>query len=170
MLVVIDLQERLIPHIVENENIVKRTAKLIRACKILGLPIIATKQVKLGKIVPEISDLLDEEPIEKVTFSCCGSEEFLKKLESFEEKECILVGIETHICVLQTAIDLLKMGYRVYLAVDCTGSRNTIDRDVAIRRMIMEGVIPTTAETIIYEFMRTAEFDRFKDILGIIKE
>ncbi len=170
VLVVIDLQERLARHIVGIDSIVKNSRKLIKACKVFGIPILVTEQMKLGKTIDEISELIDVEPIQKVTFSCCGCKEFVDRLEETKAKKCVLIGIETHICVLQTALDLMEIGYDVQVAVDCTGSRKELDRDVAIRRMEVEGVIPTTAEIFIYENLRSAESEVFKEILSIVKE
>ncbi len=170
ILVSIDFQEKLCPHISEIDEILFNSRKLLKSFKILGMPIIATEQVKLGKTVPEIAEVLESEPIQKASFSCCGSEEFMKKLESSGEKSCVLIGIETHICVLQTALDLLEMGYEVIVPVDCTGSRKKMDKEIALRRMERKGVDLTTWETIVYEILRTAEHEKFKDILNIVKE
>ncbi len=170
ILVSIDFQERLCPHISGIDEILFNSRKLIKSFNVLGFPVISTEQVKLGRTVDEIAEVLESEPIQKVSFSCCGSEEFVRKLQSFGEKYCVLIGIETHICVLQTALDLLDMGYDVSVAVDCTGSRREIDKEVALRRMEKKGVDLTTWETIVYEILRTAEHDKFKDILGIVKE
>jgi len=168
VLVVIDLQEKLAPHIVGIEDIIKNTKKLVEFCKISGIPIVVTEQRKLGATVRDIRELVDVEPIEKVSFSCWGEEEFRKAVEGFER--CVLTGIETHICVLQTALDMLEEGYEVHVALDCTGSRKEFDRDVAIRRMELEGIIPTTAETFMYEYARSADVEYFKEMLRIVKE
>ena len=170
VLVVIDVQERLAPRIEGIDDVLKSCVKLIKACRIMGIPIIATEQVKLGDTVGEIRSVLNSEPIRKVSFSCCGSEEFVKALKSTGRDLCVLCGIEAHICVLQTALDLLKMGYDVMVAVDCIGSRRRIDKEVAVMRMVSEGVRVTTAEMFIYEAMRSADVDFFREVLQIIKE
>ncbi len=170
VLIIIDFQEKLAPHIVGIDRIIANSRKLIRACKVFGIPMLVTEQKKLGNTVDDIRELLDVEPIQKISFSCCGSEEFMKKLKSLNRKTCILIGIEAHICILQTALDLMREGYEVYVALDCIGSRNELDKDVAIQRMIKEGVIPATAESLIFEILQTAEAEEFKEILKIVKE
>ncbi len=170
VLVLIDFQERLAPHIEGIDEVLRACRKLIRACRVMGIPIIATEQVKLGETVSDIRELVDLNPIKKVTFSCCGSEEFLKALKDTGRDLCVLTGIEAHICVLQTALDLIKMGYEVFVAVDCIGSRRGFEKEVAVKRMISEGVKVTTAESFIYEAMRSADVDFFKDVLKIVKE
>ena len=169
VLVVIDLQERLAPHIHGIEDIVKNSKKIIQFCKLAKIPIVVTEQRKLGPTIEDIKNSLgDFEPIEKVTFSCWGAEDFRRAIEGFDR--CVLIGIETHICVLQTALDLLDEGYEVQVALDCTGSRKEYDKEVAVRRMELAGVIPTTAETFIYEYARSADVDYFKEMLRIVKE
>jgi nicotinamidase-related amidase len=170
VLIVIDFQERLAPHIAEIDKILANSRKLIKACKVFGIPIIATEQKKLGETVKEIKELLDAEPIQKLTFSCLKEREFADKLKSLNRKTCILIGIEAHICVLQTAMDLMMDGYNVYVAFDCIGSRKEFDKEVAIQRMIKDGVTPATSEMVIYEILKTAEAEEFKEILKIVKE
>ncbi|MCD6313060.1 MAG: hydrolase [Thaumarchaeota archaeon] len=169
LLIVIDFQERLIKHIQHAEEILRESAKLIKACKILGVPMIVTEQVKLGKTVEEIGRLIYSKPILKSSFSCARSKDFIRELERMKPKRCIIVGIEAHICVLQTALDLLERGYEVHVALDCIGSRKLGDRDAAIQRMIQRGIVPTTAETVIYELLGTAEHEKFREVLEIVK-
>jgi len=167
-LIIIDMQEKLLPHVVESENVLLNTFKLARVFEILNLPITLTEQKKLGRTVESLRIFeRSVEPIEKTTFSCMGCEAFVKKIMG--EKKFVLTGIETHICVLQTALDMLKYGFEVYLAVDCTSSRKATDRDVAIHRMMQEGVKLTTAEAVIYDLLRDAKHEKFKDVLEIVK-
>jgi len=170
-LIVIDIQEKLAPHIQNIDDILRESRKIIRFCRLMEIPILVTEQKKLGSTVKEIAEVLgDFKPIQKISFSCCGEEEFLKALHGLKRRKFVLIGLETHICVLQTALDLLKMGYEVHVAVDCTGSRKSLDRDVAIERMALEGVKLTTAETFIYEQTKSADVKNFKEILKIVKE
>ncbi len=169
ILIVIDFQEKMLPHIENGEEILKNAKKLIKAAKIFNIPIIVTKQRKLGDIVDEIRREIEIEPIEKITFSCYREEKFKERIKKEGKRKCLLIGIETHICVLQTALDLLKEGYEVHVATDCTGSRKEKDKEVAIQKMITNGIIPTTAETAIYEMLESADKEEFKDILKIIK-
>ena len=164
-LVVIDFQERMIKHIHGGDTITKNTDKLIRAFKTFGMPIIYTEQINLGKIIFDA-----EMPIKKKTFSCYGEKKSVEKLKEINFQRILLAGIETHICVLQTAIDLIKNGYDVFLATDCTSSRKEYDKVIAIERMKQEGIKLTTAEAIIYEILETSEAKEFKEILKIVKE
>ncbi len=169
LLIVIDFQEKLAKHIDGINSIIESSIKLIKAFNIFELPVILTEQIKLGNTIQEIKSLVNVEPIQKYTFSCLGCEEFYRKIKEVNPKICILIGIEAHICILQTALDLIKEGYKVYVAIDCIGSRNKIDKDVAIQRLIMEGAKPATAEMIIYEILKSAKHEKFKKILEIVK-
>ena len=167
-LVIIDFQERMLPHIKNGDKIVGNVVKLLRAANVFGIPVIATKQVKLGNTVDKIRELIPQE-IEKNTFSCYRSPKFVKEVEKMGRRKCIVAGIESHICVLQTALDMLHHGYDVHVAMDCIGARNEVDHEMAIRRMIQEGVKAATAESIIYEIMKSSTHEKFKEILGIVK-
>ncbi|HEC75959.1 MAG TPA: isochorismatase family protein [Thermoplasmatales archaeon] len=168
LLIVIDFQERMIPHIGNREAILKNSKKLIKAFKIFNLPIIYTQQKKLGKIVDDIE--VGNNVIEKTTFSCFRERKFVDCLRKTKRNKCLIIGIEAHICVLQTALDLIENGYETYVALDCIGSRNEEDKKISIEYMIQNGIIPTTAETAIYEILESAESPEFKKILEIVKE
>lgn len=168
-LIVIDFQEKLVKHIENVDEILKNSVKLIKAFKIFGIPIILTEQEKLGETVSDIKEVLDVKPIKKLSFSCLKCDEFYKEFKKISPRRVVVIGIEAHICVLQTAIDLIKENCEVYVAVDCIGSRKKVDADVAVMRMMQEGVKLCTAESLIYEIMRSAEYDRFKEILNIVK-
>ena len=170
VLIVIDFQERMMPHIEGGKEVIKNAIKLIKSAKIFELPIIVTKQKKLGEIISEIKKEIGYEAIEKITFSCWRNEKFIQKLEETERKKCLVMGIETHICVLQTSLDLFANGYEVHVAFDCTGSRKMEDKRIAEQRMTAEGVKPTSAEIAIYELLKSADVQEFKKILNIIKE
>ncbi len=169
LLVVIDLQERLARHIAGIDEIVKNSLKLIRACKVLGIPVLVTEQIRLGETLNEIKELLDAKPIRKSTFSCLKCNDFYREFKKINAKKVVLIGIEAHICVLQTALDMIKE-CEVYVAVDCIGSRRPYDKDIAIMRMIQEGIKVCTAESFIYEILKSAEHEKFKEILEIVKE
>ena len=168
-LVVVDFQEKLSPHIEGIDCILKNAVKLIKASKALKIPILVTEQIKLGKTVDAVADVVDGKAIKKTTFSCFKNKEFKKKLEDIKADRVILIGIEAHICILQTAIDLKKAGYKVYVAADCTGSRKSYDKEIAIMRMQSEGIKLTTSESMIYELIESAEHPAFKEILEIVK-
>jgi len=164
LLVVIDFQERIARYIEEIDKIIKNTAKLIKAFEIFGLPVIYTRQVKLGKVI------FGTEAIEKETFSCWHEKKFRDKIKEYDGRDIIICGIETHICVLQTAIDMKNNGYNVEAAVDCVGSRNKEHSIIAIERMKQEGIKITSSEAVIYQIMKTSNSPHFKKILKIVKE
>ncbi|MCF3653399.1 MAG: hydrolase [Aigarchaeota archaeon] len=169
LLLVIDFQERLLKHIHGSDDVLRSAVKLIRACRVLGVPIILTEQIKLGETIREVREAAGVEPILKSSFSCVKCEQVRGFLEKIRPKAVILAGIEAHICILQTALDLLELGYRVYIPVDCIGSRRPIDKEVAVQRMISAGAIPTTWETLVYEMLGSAEHEKFREILEIVK-
>jgi len=169
LLLVIDFQERLLKHIHGSDDVLRSAVKLIRACRVLGVPIILTEQIKLGETVREVKGAAGVEPILKSSFSCVKCEQVRGSLEKIGPKMVILAGIEAHICILQTALDLLELGYRVYIPVDCIGSRRPIDKEVAVQRMISAGAIPTTWESLVYEMLGSAEHEKFREILEIVK-
>ena len=164
ILVVIDMQEKIAGHVEGIEEVKKKIEKIIKAFEIFNFPIIYTRQIKLGK------PLYGSHFIEKSTFSCWKERKFVEEIEKLGIKRVVLVGIETHICVIQTAIHMKKDGYEVEVAVDATSSRNKNDKEIAIERMKQEGIKLTSVEMLIYELMESASHEKFKDILAIIKE
>ena len=171
-LVVIDFQERLMPAICGNEELIKRSAALIKGIKLLGVPIMVTQQYTkgLGPTVAQIAEAIGEyEPIEKVTFSCMAEKGFWQKLHELENENIVIAGAEAHICVQQTVLDMLtKEHHNVYLVADCIGSRHEIDKKYAMERMKQEGAIITTLESVLFELLRTAEHPRRKEIQALI--
>jgi nicotinamidase-related amidase len=170
VLVVVDVQERLIGTIAEDEPLIQNTKALIKAALVFQLPILVTEQEKLGDIVPELKPLLAEPSIRKLTFSCCDSAEFMTRLNATRRKIVILCGIETHICVMQTVLDLLAGHHRILVVKDATSSHDLVDRETALRRMEASGAETTTSEAIIYELTEKAGTDEFSKILDIVKE
>ena len=171
VLLVIDVQDRIIDTIAEHEATVENIKALIRAVRVLNVPVIATQQENLGDIVPELKDLLSNLPeFRKLSFSCCGDSVFMRKLREVRRKTVIVCGIETHICVLQTVLDLLSGGYHVLLVRDGASSHALIDRETAIERMRGAGAMIGTAEAVIYELTARAGTEQFRKILEIVKE
>jgi hypothetical protein len=169
---VIDIQERLLPHIYEYEALLKRTNVLIQGLKILDIPLKITEQYPkgLGPTVDSISTLIsDFSPNEKMTFSCCDSSEFARELEKSSRKNIIICGIEAHVCVLQTCIDLLQTGYQPVVIADAISSRNNDDKKIAIHRMRQEGAIISTTESILFELVRISGTSEFKEISRLVK-
>lgn len=170
--VVVDVQERLYPHIHEHEAMARRCAMLIRGLRILEVPILVTEQyVKgLGKTIPIVAEALGEhDAYEKISFSCCGDGAFESELLSYARHQVVLMGIETHVCVLQTALDLLASGNTVVIVEDCVSSRTEVDKRVAIERIRHAGGIITTAESLLFELLRNAGTDTFKQISHLVK-
>ncbi|RMH73106.1 MAG: hydrolase [Gemmatimonadetes bacterium] len=172
LLVVIDIQQRLFPHIHQHEELAQRSAKLIQGLKILDIPMIVTQQYTagLGGTIEPVQNALGEiQPIEKMTFSCCGEPNVMKALHRIDRKNTLLIGIETHVCVLQTALDLIEAGYQPILIEDCVSSRNPNDKRVAIDRMRGSGVIVSTYESILFELLGVSGTDTFKQISKLVK-
>lgn len=173
VLVVVDIQEAFLFPIDDAAAIASKTATAIKGFLELGLPIIVTEQYPkgLGHTVDEIKRVLpdDFDYVEKSSFSSCGAESFLKKLEAASTKQILLCGLETHICVNQTAHDLLNRGFEVHLLTDCVGSRFTSDREAGIRKMELSGVIPSSVEMALFELMRDAKHEKFKAVQNLIK-
>lgn len=169
---IVDIQERLFPHIYEHENIEKNTQILIQGLKILEVPIIVTEQYRkgLGLTIPSIANSLEShESIEKMSFSCCDNENFEAELERFNKKNVIIAGIETHVCVLQTVVDLIIAGYQPVVVEDCVSSRKERDKNIAIERMRQEGAIISSYESILFELARVSGTASFKAISKLVK-
>jgi len=167
-LVVVDLQERFAGAIDGWESIVGRAAILARAADMAGLPTIVTEQYPegLGPTVAPVAEATGGvAPLPKKAFPATKAEGF----DLSGRTQALLCGVETHVCVLQSALDLISSGVEVHLVVDATGSRNAIDRDTAIDRMARAGAIPTTVETAGFELLGTADHPSFRDFQGLIK-
>ncbi len=169
---VIDIQERLLPHIHENEKLISNVSILLEGLKVLEVAVLITEQYRkgLGPTVVEVQEkLLHFNPLEKMTFSCCDDNGFIKELEKTHRKNVIICGIESHVCVLQTTIDLLAEGYQPLVVADCVSSRKQQDKEIAIERMRQEGAIITTYESILFELARVSGTDMFKLISKLVK-
>lgn len=172
ILVIIDIQGNLAHAMAEKELLFENVKKLIDGMKVFDIPIVVTEQVpeKLGSTIPEIGDQLqDTEKISKATFSCCKNQLFVNRLSALKRNQIILTGIETHICVYQTACDLMQTGYEVHCVVDAVSSRTTLNWKVGIQKMLAGGAKLTSTETILFELLKTAEDIRFKEIFKIVK-
>ncbi|PLY08019.1 MAG: hydrolase [Arcobacter sp.] len=168
----VDVQERLFPHIADNEELEKNLITLISGLKLHEIPIIVNEQYKkgIGETIASLRELTDDYPhFEKTTFSCCGNEDGLAAIKASGKKFVILAGIETHVCVLQTALDLLEEGLQPVLVTDCVNSRKAKDKDMAIQRLIQAGVIPTTYESLLFELTVNAKNPVFKEISKLVK-
>ena len=173
-LVVIDIQERLLPPIFQKEQLVRNAQLLIRAAGILKLPaLVSTQYAKgLGGIVPEVASLLaGTEPVDKTLFSCVGSDAFcslLKRLPG-NRNTLLLCGMESHICVTQTALGALREGYLVHVASDAVSSRTEWNWKIGLDRMRGAGAVISSTEMMIYELMRSSSSPAFKELLPYLK-
>lgn len=169
---VIDFQDRMMPSINEHKELSRKSAVFIEGCRILGVPVLTTQQYTkgLGETIPELKAALGEfEPIEKMSFSCFGCDEFEEKLGKAGKKNIFITGVESHICVQQTVLHLLENSYRVYVLADCVGSRLENDKYYALRRMEKAGAIVTTAESALFEMMVRADHPKRKEISNLVK-
>ncbi|MBI1783517.1 isochorismatase family protein [Candidatus Sumerlaeota bacterium] len=173
VVMVVDIQERLLPAIHEHERMSAQSAKLIQGARVIGVPIIWTEQYKkgLGETAPAIKEAIGgaAEPLEKMTFGCLDYEGIKRAFDALHRHTLILCGIEAHVCVLQTALKGLDDGLRVVLAEDAVSSRKPADCGAGIARMYKEGVVPATVEMLLMEWMKVAGTDTFKKVLPIIK-
>lgn len=170
--VVVDLQEKLLPAMHDAKTVEENNIKLLKGMKALGIPTVVTQQYTkgIGETVASVKEVLGAfEHIEKTSFSCMGEPEFCKAIESFDKGTVILTGIEAHICVEQTAIDLIKEGYNVALVTDCIQSRNPQNKERSILRLANAGVIITTYESVLYELLENSKAAEFKAISAIVK-
>jgi nicotinamidase-related amidase len=171
-LVIIDVQGRLAQIMYEKELLFKNIQVLIKAAKILNIPILWCQQVpeSLGPTIPEIAGLLSGiEPINKSSFSCCGDERFNKKINKLNVNQVILSGIETHVCIYQTSIALLQKGFDVNVIADAVSSRTIENKKIALERMAREGCKISSVEMILFELLKTANHPNFKEIARLIK-
>jgi nicotinamidase-related amidase len=171
-LIVIDIQERLLPAIVERERVIQNTVRLIKGMRILGVPTIATEQYRkgLGATVPEVREALGEiQPIEKVAFSACGAAGVNDALNTKDISDVILCGIEAHVCVSQTGLDLLAQSFRVFLAADAVSSRNLKNYRIGVERLRDAGAVIVSTEMVLFELLERAGTEEFKQILALVK-
>lgn len=169
---VIDIQERLVPVMEESEQFVENCSKLIQGLQILGLPLLVTQQYTkgLGETVEEIKSVIkDFQFIEKKDFSCFDEPTVAEKLALSGIQNVIICGIESHVCVLQTAIDLKEAGYTPVVVMDCVSSRSFDTIDLAMERFRYEGILMTSMESILFELTRSAGATEFKEISKLVK-
>ena len=171
-LVVIDVQGKLAQLMYNKESLFKNIQILIQAAKILNIPILWCQQCpqSLGPTVPQIAQFLaDIEPINKASFSCCGSDRFNAKLTELSRQQVLLCGIEAHVCIYQTAVDLLRKGFGVEVIADAVSSRTLENKQIAINRMTAEGAKISSTEMTLFELLKTADHPRFREIAKLIK-
>jgi len=172
-LVVVDLQERLLPAMHRPDDLLARASLMIRGAHLLGLPILVTEQYPkgLGPTVEPIREALGDayRPLEKTAFSCCGSPAFLEALQATQRSHPVLIGIEAHVCVLQTALDLAAQSFPVHVLADAVSSRQALDRDLALDRLRQCGVAVETTEMALFQMLQDASAPEFKDLSKLVK-
>jgi len=173
LVVIIDVQDRLVGMLNKQEPIVKATSILLNAANIMNIPAILTEQYPqgLGKTVFELTSVMDEcnEIIEKTSFSAVQTEEFINKLQQTGKKTIIIGGIETHICVYQTACELIESGYNVVVVKDACGSRSSDCFKTGIQLMKEAGAKISNVETVLFELLRTSKNPCFKAVQALVK-
>ena len=171
-LVIIDIQEKLLPVMAEPERVVKNTAVLIQIAKALNMPILWCQQVPkaLGPTVEEVACHLESvEPIDKSSFSCCGDEAFVAKLDEIKSQAAIVCGIESHVCVFQTAMHLVQKGLDIHVVADAISSRTNENKQIATGRMTKEGITVTSTEMLLFELLQDAKYEKFRELSKLIK-
>jgi nicotinamidase-related amidase len=171
-LLVIDIQERVHAVMRYREEVENNAQKLIRGCQLLQVPIFLTEQYPkgLGHTISSVRYALQAAlPIQKMAFSCCGSDELMQALREKGIRQVVLAGIETHVCVLQTALDLLADNFQVHVARDAVSSRRELDHQTALQRLAQAGAIITTVEMALFELMVRADSAEFKEVSKLIK-
>lgn len=172
MALIIDLQEKLVPAMPDVPKLLKNTKALIEGLKIAGVPMIITEQYPrgLGATVKEIMEVaLDTPVMEKLEFSCYDNEQIRQAIVASGKKNIMVCGIEAHICVMQTVIDLKSAGYNVIFVEDCVQSRKIHDQKMGVKRAEFEGACITTCEGILFELVRKAGTPQFKQLSALVK-
>ena len=171
-LLIIDIQERILPVINNYQSVVENTLKLIKGFKVLGLPIYFTEQYPKG-LGPTVRSILDElgdlKPFDKMSFSCSGAGELFDKFKKKKLSQIVVCGIESHVCVQQTVLDLVENNIQVNLAADAVSSRKEMDYRTAVERMSHNGVEITTTESILFELLKVCGTPQFKEISKLVK-
>lgn len=172
VLVIIDIQGNLAQAMFDKESLFANTVKLIKGFKVFNLPIIVTEQTpqKLGQTIPFIAAELEGiKPIDKDSFSCWLNDQFQEQLEALSRRHVVLLGIESHVCVYQTACDLISNGYNVHLVADAVSSRTKQNRDIGLAAMKSAGAHVASTEMVLFELLRTAADPKARDIFKIVK-
>ena len=172
-LMVVDIQEKLVPSLPQYPELQPNIVRLIQVADALKMKVILTEQYPkgLGVTIPSIQDILPEyAPVVKNTFSCCGVDDVPRALSENKKEAVILVGMEAHVCIQQTALDLIEHGYRVHVPADAVVSRFKLDWQMAIDRMRQAGAIVPTSRSIIFELLKESGTPTFKAVLPFLKE
>jgi nicotinamidase-related amidase len=171
-LIVIDMQAPFVQSVQDSQLITENAANLVRGFQVLNIPVIGTTQyaMRMGDIIPEIRHALPPTPAHnKMVFDCCGAASFNAAVAQTGANQILICGVETHICVCQTALGLVAQGYQVHIAADATSSRSNSDCKIGLEKMYRAGVVPSSVEMALYEMVQEAGSLQFKQILELIK-
>ena len=172
VLVMLDTQGKLAQLMFDRARLFATQRKLLQAARRLDVPVVWMEQNpgRMGATIPELRELLgDITPIAKMSFSACGAPEFLQQLDAHGRNQVLLFGIETHICIQQTAADLIRHGFHVEVPEDAVSSRTPADKETGLKKIKAAGAALTSVETALFELLRTADHPAFKDILALVK-
>jgi nicotinamidase-related amidase len=173
LLLLVDMQERLQPAIHDDARVRARALALARGCQMLGVPVLVTEQYPkgLGPTVPELREVVERAGgvLEKTSFSCVGDPSIRARVEASGRRHVLLAGVEAHVCVLQTALDLLDMGYAVHVVEDAVGSRAPQNRETGLARARRNGAEPADVEMTLFELMGDSRHPRFRDVQALIR-
>lgn len=172
ILVVIDIQGNLYQSMDDKLFLLENNRKIIRGVSVFGIPLVVTEQTphKLGPTIPEIGELLGGAAlIAKASFSSWKNKDFVRAVKMHTRKDILVAGIEAHVCVYQTVMDMLAEGYRVHVVADAVSSRTARNREIGMARMRDAGAAIVSTEMVLFELLQTAESDKFKDIFKIVK-
>lgn len=171
-LVLIDIQGKLAQAMHNKEALFDNIIRLVKGAEVLELPILWTEQYPagLGPTIPQIKELLpNQSPVSKLSFSCCGEEQFLNALKALDRKNMVVTGIETHVCVYQTVADLVDLGYDVQVVVDAVASRTADNKTIGLEKCKQAGAGLTSTEAVLFELLKIAGGEKFKQIIKIVK-
>ncbi len=172
VLALIDVQERLAQVMDHREELFLNLQKMVKGAKALEVPVLWLEQNpgRMGQTIPDLRELLaGQTPIPKMSFSCCGEPLFVENLETLARRQVLLAGIEAHVCVYQTAADLIHRGFEVQVVADAVSSRRPVDLSIGLERCRAAGATVTCVEMALFELMRTARHPAFKEVLKIVR-
>lgn len=173
LLVVIDIQEKMRKAINDADRVIDNICRMVRGCRALGVPILVTEHYSKGLMatVPEVQEALGDayNPLEKITFSAAKDMDFMRAFEAAGRQQILICGVETHICVYQTARDLHNLGWNVEVVADAVGARSERNSMIALQRMEQHGLDLTSTEMALFDMMESADIPEFKSVAAIIK-
>jgi len=174
VLVVIDVQERLFNAMdaEHRDEMVRNVKLLLHAARRLGVPVVVTEQYPkgLGRTLPELKAILaDAAPLEKTAFSCCGAAGFVERLRAAGAERVVLAGLEAHVCVLQTALDLVRLGFGVSVVADAVCSRRPANMELGLAQARQAGAVPTSTETVVFQWLGDADTDAFRELSKLLR-